>query len=225
MKRKMQLLKQIYFGIAVCLMISITIFNLAEGAPTPSTPRYGGTLRIGEAWDGVSIGYPPKLVRAASNRQAAPAIETLFHTNETGQLIPWLAIGSNENAAAKTITLSLREGVKFHDGSDFNAEAVKWNLEQQMAAKVPATARFKSIDVLNNYTLRVNLTDWDSTVTSNFATTLGLIISPTAYKKNGEEWCAKNPVGTGPFEFVSWQKDVRTIYKNFPTIGKKVSPI
>ena len=53
---------------------------------------------------------------------------------------------------------------------------------------------------------------------------LGMIISPTAYKKNGEEWCAKHPVGTGPFQFVSWEKDVRTTYKKFPGYWQKGKP-
>jgi ABC-type transport system substrate-binding protein len=51
-----------------------------------------------------------------------------------------------------------------------------------------------------------------------------MMISPTAYKKNGEDWCAKNPVGTGPFQFVSWEKDVRTVYKKFPSYWQKGKP-
>ena len=53
---------------------------------------------------------------------------------------------------------------------------------------------------------------------------MGMIISPTACKKNGEEWAAKNPVGTGPFQFVSWEKDVRTSYKKFPGYWQKGKP-
>jgi peptide/nickel transport system substrate-binding protein len=49
-------------------------------------------------------------------------------------------------------------------------------------------------------------------------------ISPTAYKKNGEEWCASHPVGTGPFQFVSWEKDVRTVYKKFDGYWQKGKP-
>ena len=51
-----------------------------------------------------------------------------------------------------------------------------------------------------------------------------MIISPTSYKKNGEEWAAKNPVGTGPFEFVSWEKEVSTVYKKFPDYWQKGKP-
>jgi ABC-type transport system substrate-binding protein len=157
-------------------------------------------------------------------RQAAPAIEPLFRTDNTGKPAPWLATGFTNDVAAKTLTLTLRKGVKFHDGTDFNAEAVKWNLDQCMSAKSSGTEKFKSIDVIDDYTVRIHLSDWDSTLTGNLAQPLGMMISPTAYKKNGQEWCAKNPIGTGPFQFVSWEKDVRTIYKKFDGYWQKGKP-
>lgn len=187
-------------------------------------PRYGGILRVTDMQDGVSIGYPPKLVRVYGNRQVAPAIETLFRTDNTGRPVPFLAEGSKEDAKTKTITLMLRKEVKFHDGTDCNAEAVKWNLDQFMAAKTAGTEKFKSVDVVDNYIVRINITEWDSTIISSFAQTLGMVISPSVYKKNGEKWCADHPVGTGPFEFVSWDKDARTTYKKFSDYWQKGKP-
>ena len=67
----------------------------------------------------------------------------------------------------QTITLTLRTGVKFHDGTDFNAEAVKWNLDQHVAAKTAGTEKIKSIDVVNDSTVRISLSSWDSTFTGN----------------------------------------------------------
>jgi len=224
MEKKTALLKVIYLGVVLCLMTSMSIFDSIQGAPITSGPRYGGTLRVGEQYEGVSIGYPPKLARAQSNRQAAPAVETLFRNDKTGKPVPWLATGFTGDIAAKTITLSLSKGVKFHDGTDFNAEAVKWNLGQSMSVRSPGTEKFRSIDVIDDSTVRINLTDWDNTVTSNLALTLGMMISPTAYKKNGEEWCSKNPVGTGPFQFVSWERDVRVTYKKFDGYWQKGKP-
>ena len=227
MKKKAVLSNLICLGVTLCLLASMAIFGWAQGKPAPtqpSAPRYGGTLRISDLYDGVSIGYPPKLVRVYSNRQAAPCIETLFRSDKTGKPVPWLATGFTNNVAAKAITLTLRKGVKFHDGTDFNAEAVKWNLDQHLSARSQGTETFSSIDVIDDYTVRINLSKWDNTVTSNLNQTLGLMISPTAFKKNGEEWCAKNPIGTGPFQFVSWEKDVRTIYKKFDGYWQKGKP-
>jgi ABC-type transport system substrate-binding protein len=189
-----------------------------------SGPRYGGTLRVSDFSDGTSIGYPPKMIPGTSQKHVAPAIESLFRTDKTGKPIPWLATGEINNVAAKTITLPLRKGVKFHDGTDFNAEAVKWNLDQCKSARTGGTEKFRSIDVIDDYTVRINLTEWDSTVTSNLAQIIGMIISPTAYKKNGEEWCANHPIGTGPFQFVSWEKDVRTTFKKFDGYWQKGKP-
>jgi peptide/nickel transport system substrate-binding protein len=187
-------------------------------------PRYGGTIRIAEQIDGASIGYPPKSVRVAGLRQVAPVIETLLRIDKAGNISPWLATGVKEDPKAKTISMTLRKGIKFHDGTDFNAEAVKWNLEQGVAAKAPGTDKFGSIDIADNQTVRINLNEWDSTTVSNLAQTLGMMISPTAFKKNGEEWAGSHPVGTGPFQFVSWEKDTKTVYRKFPGYWQKGKP-
>ena len=212
------------FVVVVLMAISSLCVCDKPSFAAETTPRYGGTLRLSDLYDGGNIGYPPKQFPVYSQRQVAPALESLFRTDKTGKPIPWLATGEMSNVAAKTITLTLRRGVKFHDGTDFNAEATKWNLEQYMAAKSGGTEKFKSIDIIDDYTVRINLTGWDNTVTSSQAYVTGMIISPTAYKKNGQDWCAKNPIGTGPFQFVSWEKDVRTTYKKFDGYWQKGKP-
>jgi peptide/nickel transport system substrate-binding protein len=209
------------FLLTALLLIGVSVAPLSAAEPKP---RYGGTMRLSDYIDGTFIGYPPRIVRSFANRQAAPAIETLLRTDKAGKPVPWLATVIKENAAAKTITLTLRKGVKFHDDTDFNADAVKWNLEQHMAAKAPGTERFLSVDVVNDYAVRINLSQWDSTVTSNLSQTLGMIVSPTAVKKNGVDWAASHPTGTGPFQFVSWEKDTRTVYKRFSGYWQKGKP-
>jgi peptide/nickel transport system substrate-binding protein len=187
-------------------------------------PQYGGILRLSDMTDGANIGLPSKYSPVYAQRQIAPAIETLFRTDKTGKPVPWLAESYKEDAKGKAITLKLRKGVKFHDGTDFNAEAVKWNLEQYMAAKSGGTEKFKSVDVIDDFIIRINLSDWDNTAIGNMAYMIGSIISPTAFKKNGADWCANNPVGTGPFQFVSWEKGTKTVYKKFPDYWQKGKP-
>jgi peptide/nickel transport system substrate-binding protein len=211
--------------VVLAMVVTVTLAACVEPlfAAEPK-PRYGGILKMSDAYDGTSIGYPPKLVRVYSSRQAAPAIETLFRTDKTGKSVPWLVTKVKDNPKESRILLAVRKGVKFHDGTDFNAEAVKWNLNQCVAAKSQGTEKIKSVDVVDEYTVQINLTEWDSTLTSNLAQPIGMMISPTAYKKNGEEWCASHPVGTGPFQFVSWVKDGKTIYKKFPGYWQKNKP-
>jgi peptide/nickel transport system substrate-binding protein len=205
----------------ISLMLAGSQFVFA-GEPKP---QYGGTLRVADSYEGASIGYPPKMTKTLfAMRQASPAVETLLRVNKAGQPVPWLATTFKEDAKTQTITLTLRTGIKFHDGTDFNAEAVKWNLDQHIIAKTAGTEKIKSVDVVNNSTIKITLSSWDSTFTGNLTWFIGLVISPTACKKNGEEWAAKNPVGTGPFQFTGWEKDVRTVYKKFPDYWQKGKP-
>jgi peptide/nickel transport system substrate-binding protein len=193
-------------------------------AAVPGQPKYGGTLKIGPNQDAPSFGYPAKMIGPNPIRQGAAALETLFRTSADGKLVPWLATGYKEDAAGKTITLTLRQGVKFHDGTDFNAEAVKWNFQQFIDNKSPMTAKFASMEVVDPYTLRINLSVWDNTVSGGFNQNLGMIISPAGVQKNGVDWALSRPVGTGPFKFSSYQKDVKVVYEKFDGYWQKGKP-
>jgi ABC-type transport system substrate-binding protein len=156
---------------------------------------------------------------------ARTAIENLVYLDETGTPVPWLATGWQVDPNAKTITLTLREGVKFHDGTDFNAEAVKWNIEQYIAGGRPELAKVTSVVVIDNYTVRLNLSENNSLIIPNLSTSAGMIISPTAYQKNGgKEWAEANPIGTGPFKFVSWERDVKQVYERFDDYWQEGKP-
>lgn len=229
----MKSVKKGFIRFAVLLISIFFLFgsaNLYAAAPAKTapqkseTPKYGGILKVSDVADPPSIGYPAKMIRGDANRQGGTAIETLFRYDTKGNLTPWLATGFKQDAKNKTLTLTLRKGVKFHDGTDFNAEAVKWNLEQFVAAKAAGAQRFASIMAVDDYTVRINLSEWDSTALGNLAGTVGMIASPTACKKNGVDWAAMHPIGTGPFEFVSWEKDKRTTFKKFPGYWQKGKP-
>lgn len=206
--------------IFILILIVTSGFAYAE-----SKPQYGGILKYCDQDEGELIGFPPLYKTITYGvRQVAPAVETLVRIDGSGKIIPWLADEVKENAEDKAIILNLKNGIKFHDGSDFNAEAVKWNLDQHMKEKSQGALNFKSIDVINDYSVRINLNEWDNTTTENLASNVGLIISPTSYKKNGREWSQDNPVGTGPFKFVSWQKSVRMVYKKFDGYWQEGKP-
>lgn len=210
--------------IAILFLLGFSLDSSAATQPA-KTPKYGGTLRIADVSDGASIGYPAKLLTAGAVRHVSPGVETLFRFDKDGKVVPWLALSKKDDAKGKTITITLRKGVKFHDGTDFDAEAVKWNFEQSIAAKQMGTEKFKSVEVIDPNTVRINLTEWDSTIISQLcAQGLGMMVSPAGCKKNGVEWCAKNPIGTGPFQFVSWEKDTKTVWKKFPGYWQKGKP-
>ena len=224
----MKRMKREYFVVVVTLLVSGLFLyfspSLLMAAQPSGTPRYGGILRVSDVADPPIIGYPVKIIRGDADRQGGTAIESLFRYDTNGDLMPWLATGFKQDEKNKAIILTLRKGVKFHDGTDFNAEAVKWNLEQFIAAKAAGAQRIASIIVVDEYTVRINLSEWDITALGNLAGRVGMIISPTACKKNGPDWAAAHPIGTGPFEFVSWEKDKRTTFKKFNGYWQKGKP-
>jgi len=187
-------------------------------APSPSsTAKVGGTLQMVIAGDPSSY-YPAKMTGQTDGQTTSVCLETLFRFDRQYNLVPFLATAWKADAAAKTITLTLRQGVKFHDGSDFNAEVCKWNLDKYRAGTRPELKKVTSIDVVDAYTIKLNLSDFDNTIVTNLgnASDAGRMISKAAFEKNGgEDWSAKNPVGTGPFQFVSSTKDVSVVWKRF----------
>ena len=170
--------------IGVFVLMSMVVLgvysNSTAAASASAKPRYGGTLFLSDFTEENVIGYPPRMMRPLAQRQGGPAIETLLRADKELRLIPWLATAFKEDPKAMAVTLTLRKGVKFHDGTDFNAEAVKWNLEQSISAKGAGTDNIKSVVVVSDSTIQINLASWDSTFTANLSQTMGMMISPTA---------------------------------------------
>ena len=83
----------------------------------------------------------------------------------------------------KSIAFVLRKGVKFHDDSDFNAEVAKWNLDNLIDAKRKIS--WASVDIIDDYTIRVNFTEWSSNVVSSSFSddSLAIMGSKTAFEK------------------------------------------
>ncbi|GAF82379.1 unnamed protein product, partial [marine sediment metagenome] len=206
---------------SACLIVALVALSVMSCAEPIET---GGVLKISVGIDANTLGHPPTLTRMGDFRKAAASVETLVRTDEAGTPVPWLAKTWKVDAQAKTITFTLEKGVKFHDGTDFNAEAVKWNLEQYMASPRIELNKVESIDIVDDYTIRLNLSEFDALLLPNLAAAAGLMISPTAYQTYGQEWCATHPLGTGPFKFVSWDRDVSIKFERFDDYWQKGKP-
>jgi len=153
-----------------------------------------------------SIGYPPDLLGDASSAPQL-CVEGLLREDPKGGVYPWLASSFKVADDLKSVTFTLNKGVKFHDGSDFNATVAKWNIDNQITSK--ARPEFASCDIIDDFTIRINLTSWRNYVMRTFGDGPGAwMISKAAFDKNGLDWVRQNPVGTGPFKFVSFNRDV-----------------
>ncbi|MCM3134655.1 ABC transporter substrate-binding protein [Paenibacillus polysaccharolyticus] len=129
-----------------------------------------------------------------------------------GSIKPWLAKEWSVSKDGESYTFKLREDVKFHDGTPFNAEAVKYNLDRVIdpatkAANSLALIRpYSSSEVIDEYTIKVNLNAPSQAFLGNLSQALLGIVSPTAAKKYGDQ-LGKHPVGTGPYTFVKWDEN------------------
>jgi peptide/nickel transport system substrate-binding protein len=197
-------------------------------ATTPATEaqKYGGVLTLGVSFLSTNIGVPWNM-RQGDRDPAMLSLEFLIRRGQKAGTYEGRLAESWDLAPDKSsYTFHLRKGVKFHDGTDFDAAAVKWNFEKDKAAGRPQFADVKSIDVINSNTVRINLSNWNSEFLHNFAsdTDCAMIISPTAYEKNGEEWANTHPVGTGPFRLKEYKGNQYVTFEKNPDYWEKGIP-
>jgi len=219
-------------SVILVLMAVLILPSCTKGTTTATTStasKYGGTLTIGHATDSLSF-FTPTMMRGQDLTQGRTSIESLARFNAQGQLVPWLAESWDTDANAKTVILKLKKGITFHDGSDFNATACKWNIETFINAKRAEVPPLTSIDIIDDYTLKFNLVDWNNTVIIGLCYFAGPQLSPTAWQKAGttdqerNEWATTNPVGTGPFKLVSRERDVNQVYQKFEEYWQNGKP-
>jgi peptide/nickel transport system substrate-binding protein len=190
---------------------------VTPAAPAPAAvvpvPRKGGILKVGGVTSQtLSLGYPPTMAGEIDGYQSEPVLDTLFTYDRDLNYMPRLALSFKVADDSRSVVITLRKGVKFHDGSDFNADVVKWNLDSYKATPRPDLNIVSSIDVVDDYTVRLNLSKYDSVLIARLTTDPGRMISKKAFDANGKAWCEKHPVGTGPYKFISWEPDVSFKY-------------
>ncbi len=194
-------------------------------APTQAAqPARGGTLRV--ALESESVTLDPALSINVPERHILYAVyNTLVKMDEKLNLRPELAKSWETSADGKTLTLHLQEGVKFQDGTDFDADAVKFNIDRILDPKTGSGQRvnlsaIESTVVVDKSTVKLNLKQPNTPLITFFAERPGFIVSPTAVKKWGDQY-GQHPVGTGPFQFIEWVKDDHLTLKKFDGYWEK----
>jgi peptide/nickel transport system substrate-binding protein len=181
-----------------------------QPTPTPiGTPKYGGTLRIlATAEYAMNLGAPYINSPVWNPYGASPTTEKIVRWDEKGNVYPFLASGWEWDDDYTSIIFTFREGIKFHDGTDFNAEAAQFCLQVMKDSATSWGKSIASMEVIDPLTLKINLNKFDNVFLTDMASTLGATFSPTAYNTYGGDYLITNPVGTGPFICESYQRDV-----------------
>ncbi|WP_022871469.1 ABC transporter substrate-binding protein [Yaniella halotolerans] len=163
-----------------------------DAEPDCLDPHYGGN-------------YPQGLI-------ATQYLETLFTKDEDGETIPWLADTSEVSDDGLTHTISVTDGITFHDGTPLTSEAIKANIEHLQDPETASSTGFlavekvEEIEIVDELTADLHLSAPDNALEESLSMHWTAIQSPEALDRDVQENCA-DPVGTGPFMVDSWERE------------------
>jgi peptide/nickel transport system substrate-binding protein len=192
------------FG-AIILLLTCAIAGAAE------------TLRIGMVGDPATL--DPAQSTSVTDRVALAAVcDKLIDLDDKLAYVPQLATSWSWSADRLALTMTLREGVVFHDGEPFDAEAVRFNFERNKGAPYsrrqselkPVTA----VTVVDPRTVRVELSEPYAPLIAQLADRAGMMVSPKAARQLGDK-LATHPVCAGPYKFVEWVAQDRILFERF----------
>ncbi|MDL2403447.1 ABC transporter substrate-binding protein [Rhizobium mayense] len=145
--------------------------------------------------------------------------DKIVDVDDNGQIIPMLATSWEWNADSTVLTLKLRKDALFHDGTKVDAAAIKYNLDRDLNLKIsrrkPEISAISSVDVVDDYTVRINLKEPSVPLLAALSDRAGMIISPKAGEALGEKF-TNAPVCSGPYKFVERVPQDHITLEKFP---------
>lgn len=218
-------------AVAVSLVLG-TVSGAGPGlaqarSPALEKPQHGGTLTAALQNDAKSLD-PTFQINFSERQPLYLVFNTLVGLAPDFTILPELAGSWDYSDDGRQLVLHLRRGVKFQDGTPFNAAAAKWNLDRRMDPKINSPSRLplleliSSVDARDDETLVINLKGPAPSLLGMLAQREGFMISPQAAEKFGSNF-GQNPVGTGPFVFKEWSPGSRIVVEknlNYWDTGK-----
>jgi len=202
--------------------LALVALTIGPGMAVPAAAQPAGTLVVGLVAEPVNLD-PAQVTDLNSNRVGRRIVETLVtFPDESTQIVPGLAESWTVSKDGLRYTFKLRKGISFHDGTPLNAEAVKFSIERQINAEHPFNklgkypfanyffGNVKAVEVVDPSTVEFVLKEPRASFLAILTAGAASIVSPTAVKKLGVDY-ALQPVGTGPFRYVAWDRGQRVV--------------
>jgi len=211
-------------GLLTVVILSILFLVACGGNVEKKDSTAKDTLVVAQGADVKSLD-PHASNDNPSSRVRVQIYDRLVQLDDNGVPQPMLA-ESWERPDDKTIIFHLRKGVKFHNGDEMKASDVKFSLERALASPEVShiLAGINGVEVIDDYTVKVTTEKPMAAILNNLSHITIAILSERATKEAGDKF-GQNPVGSGPYKFVSWQSGDRVTLEAFPEYWQGEAPV